>query len=232
MSFKEERAELLTDAMDGIDEDMIAQVDKLREQKPKPRVTPIRWSQVSAIAAGAAVLIMAGYMWQYHIEPEHFGPNMNSSGENGTQREDSPENWDAKPTEEATPEHYAPWGDTMGLWNSYSQVYVMNHEEWGLCDKNHPLHRAGEIPSAEYEVVDEFLQGLIHSGTLRKSTESMEQTDMLHLFFVKTDGNTVHVCLTPSGYGYYYDLNLEKVADMRNEFYVQKLYKIYESLQE
>lgn len=61
------RNEIIHDALNHLDDDMIEEVDKLRNKKKQTRKFP--WSRVTAIAASVCLLFLGGYAWENYLKP-------------------------------------------------------------------------------------------------------------------------------------------------------------------
>lgn len=88
----EKRSELLHDALNFLDEDMIDEVEKLRNGETKSEITPIThkvsWRNWAALAASVCILISASIVYRDYLIPEGNVENTESGTSHETDQND------------------------------------------------------------------------------------------------------------------------------------------------
>ncbi|MGN1157596.1 MAG: hypothetical protein ACI4TK_15575 [Agathobacter sp.] len=215
------RNEIIHDALNHLDDDMIEEVDKLRNSKKQIRKFP--WSRVTAIAASVCLLFIGGYAWENYLKPiedEMLGetnghrPGTSSSRDEnlnegiceteGTQDKNDPVDSvmesEAKPDVSETvdpgePDHYAPLGDAYLLKDNYTKITILPHKVWSeeaaLEDE---LSKSVEIESRDYEAFDRFIEALCDTPRMRSEyvlSVTNPDTDMIYHIFFHKADGTI-----------------------------------------
>lgn len=263
---REKRAEIIQDALEYLDDDMIENVDKLRmgtkvpvERAGKFKNFFAHSTRYLAVAASVCLLIVGAVAWENVMGPSNSmeAPMGTESGENkdrvpnaapeisedyedgtevkpekpgeesdavinGTELETDVVSSQEKNTEEkpnppeavepGEPDQYSPMGDAYQLVDNYVKVTMLPNKAWAsekTVKENFAKSR--EIEERYYEKIDKFIEELCETPLLETKMvmdawPSVGDTDMYHLFFQRSDGEVVQVCIF-SDYGcvYFYD---------------------------
>ena len=253
---KEKRAEIIQDALDYLDDDMLENVDKLRmgTKVPGERGGNLKCfftcsTRYLAVAASVCLLIVGSFAWENLIGPPDYQnapkgtesvddnyrepentPGLNEDMERGT--EEKPGDVDGmNPVEsegvsdgiivdtelievpgdstQEEPDHYAPLGDAYQLVDNYAKVTMLPNKAWAsekTVKENFANSR--EIGERYYGSIDKFVDALCDTPRLRTDMvldidKPVGDTDVYHIFFQRTDGEIVQVCIF-ADYGFVY----------------------------
>lgn len=278
---KEKRAEIIQDALEYLDDDMIENVDKLRMGTQNPVRNPGRIKRLFAnsshyltVAASVCLLLIGAFAWGNvigssnsmdapmgtesvggnHHEPEMDGDFFEDGTEvkpeepakpgeesdaviNGTEletevigtQEKNPEET-PNPPEAVEPgelDWYPPMGDAYQLVDNYVKVTMLPHKAWDAEETiKDNLAKSKEIGEKYYKIIDKFVEALCDTPRLRTDRvmdigNSVEDADVYHIFFQRTDGEIVQVCIFADyGFVYFYsdsDLGMKIEGEVLNE---------------
>ena len=253
---KEKRVEIIQDALDYLDDDMLESVDKLRMGTKK---TANKYSvRYLAVAASVCLLVIGAFAWENLIGPPSVHDAVLWGSESMDENEHAPEYAPGEPEQEGDmdystqediitdtkeevdsyddqetltdavikppvsgevenpiepevgePDHYPPIGDKYQLVNNYTKVTMLPNKVW-LSEETikENFERSREIGKEYYEKIDKFIEALC-TTPLTETKMVMDawmpegDTDAYHLFFQRSDGEIVQVCIF-SDYGCVY----------------------------
>ena len=260
---REKRAEIIQDALEYLDDDMIENVDKLRMGTNVPVRNNGRIKRLFAnsshyltVAASVCLLLIGAFAWRNvigssnlqdapmgtesvggnHHEPEMDGdffedgteakpeepakPGEESDADiNGTELETEVIGTQEKNPEEAPnlPEavepgelgQYSAMGDAYQLVNNYVKVAILPNKEWTSEESIKDNYaKSIEIGEWYYGSMDKFIEALCDTPRHRTDMvmdtgKPVEDFDVYHIFFQRTDGEIVQVCIF-ADYGFVY----------------------------
>lgn len=217
---KENRGELIHDALNLLDEDMIAQTDNLRRNPVGRKKRKLPLYRLAAAAASLCVLATGSYVWGIISNPlpeekdnapatkseesvleSQFATEEISSG-NMDYIEENEE--DAKNELESMPPTSS--SDVCQLKNNYIRVSVLTHELWvNAVSEEEALQQAVTIDTKYKQDIDKLVENMCTAGYVSTQKVSADKDVVYHLFFEKADKEVVHCRLLEDGYLYYED---------------------------
>lgn len=208
---KEERSELIHDALNFLDEEMIEEVDALRgsinDKKPasglkKGASKRFTWKRWAALAASICLLIGINYVWnEYIVESDEYHDMNNDSLSKPESMEQNKE--ESKENITDSDDYHDEVEDNSGSINTeseildgalhgYKEVYfgekLLSGEELELMAKFMEAYENGDICEIEME-----------------SAAGMESNADGHLYFKFEDGSVKHLVLLGNGLVYNHD---------------------------
>ncbi|MBO5097780.1 MAG: hypothetical protein J6B96_05650 [Agathobacter sp.] len=260
---REKRAEIIQDALEYLDDDMIENVDKLRmgtkvpvERTGKFKNFFAHSTRYLAVAASVCLLIMGAFAWENVMGPSNSmkapmgtesggdkdrvpnaAPEISDDYEDGTEvKPEKPgeesdavfngteldtdvvssqeKNTEEKPNppeavEPGEPDHYSPMGDAYQLVDNYVKVAILPNKEWASEESIKDNYaKSIEIGEWYYGSMDKFIEALCDTPRHRTDMvmdtgKPVEDFDVYHIFFQRTDGEIVQVCIF-ADYGFVY----------------------------
>jgi hypothetical protein len=252
---REKRAEIIQDALEYLDDDMIENVDKLRMGTQNPVRNAGRFKEIFAnnshyltVAASVCLLVIGAFAWGNVIGPSNYQDapmGTESGGDNYREPEKAPamdeelvDGTEGKPEEpeietdavingteldtdvassqEKNPEEmpnppdavepgesesYPPIGDAYQLVDNYVKVTMLPNKAWAPEETiKDNFAKSKEIGEKYYGIIDKFVEALCDTPRLRTDMvldtgNPMEGADGYHIFFQRTDGEIVQVCI-------------------------------------
>lgn len=227
---KEHKSELIQDALEFLDEDMIEDVDQLRRATRKEKKHP--WRRWTALAASICVLCIGSWVWEQSQKIEHPEISMEETkgnqtmGDEGVKEEAAPEDNIPEGSPETLPgpdiepgltkpgttppestEEPVILGDIYQLKGNCAKVWVMSHEAWEALDDSKAVTEVAVAVESEYMAdMEQLIDAMCEAGCVKtEKLPSSEPYMIYHIFFEKEDGALIHCWLLEDGYLYYHD---------------------------
>lgn len=120
-----------------------------------------------------------------------------SSQEKNTEEKPNP----PEAVEPGEPDHYSPMGDAYQLVDNYDKVTMLPNKAWASEETiKDNFAKSKEIGEKYYKIIDKFVKALCDTPRLRTDMvldtgNPVEGADGYHIFFQRTDGEIVQVCI-------------------------------------